>query len=319
MISAVAWMTWADSRLKTDTPLRAYLALGLGMLSLGFSAILIRSADAPGTVTAFYRMAIGSVLMLVPFWSQVRRHDRDSQGDNDALSGRAVWIAVLGGAFFGLDLTLWATGIVMSGATIPTLMANTAPLWVGLGAWLLFKERQSGIFWGGLLLAMLGAGIVLGQDFSRSTAFGVGALLGLGAAVFYGAYYLVTQQARSKLKTIPYFWITTTTSALVLLLVNLILRRPFGGYDSITWLKFLAVGIGVQVLGWMAINYAQGFLPASVVSPTLLGQPVLTALIAWPLFGEVLTPWHILGGAAVIAGVYLVHRSRGSKRVRAKN
>jgi drug/metabolite transporter (DMT)-like permease len=314
-------MTWADSRLKTETPLRAYLALGLGMLSLGFSAILIRSADAPGTVTAFYRMAIGSVLMLIPFSRQVRqggRGERSSPGDEGALPGRAVWIAILGGAFFGLDLTLWATGIVMSGATIPTLMANTAPLWVGLGAWLFFKERQSGIFWGGLLLAMLGAGVVLGQDFSRSTAFGVGALLGLGAAVFYGAYYLVTQQARSKLKTIPYFWITTTTSALVLLLVNLVLRRPFGGYDGITYLKFLAVGVFVQVFGWMAINYAQGFFPASIVSPTLLGQPVLTALIAWPLFGEILTPWHILGGAAVIAGVYLVHRSRGSKKVRVK-
>jgi len=35
---------------------------------------------------------------------------------------------VLGGLFFMADLALWATGVVMSGATNPTLLANTAPL-----------------------------------------------------------------------------------------------------------------------------------------------------------------------------------------------
>lgn len=39
----------------------------------------------------------------------------------------------------------------------------------------------------------------------------------------------------------------------------------------------------------MAIHYALGYLPASLVSPTLLGQPVLTAIFAIPLSGGGLT------------------------------
>jgi drug/metabolite transporter (DMT)-like permease len=273
------------------------------MISLGFSAIFIRWAQAPGTVTAFYRMAIGSALMLVPFAARVRRAP-------GGLPKRGVWMAVGAGIFFACDLSLWSTGIVMSGATIPTLMANTAPLWVGLGAWLVFGERQNLDFWIGLLVAMAGAALVLGQDFSRSAAIGLGALLGLLAAVFYGGYYLITQQARSKLETLTYFWITTSTSALGLSLLNLILKHPFVGYNQRTYLVFLGVGLFVQVFGWLAINYAQGYLPASIVAPTLLGQPVLTAVIAWPLLGETLTLWHVIGGAAVLIGVYHVHRSR---------
>jgi drug/metabolite transporter (DMT)-like permease len=58
------------------------------------------------------------------------------------------------------------------------------------------------------------------------------------------------------------------------------------------------------------INYALGYLPASIVSPTLLGQPVVTAILAGPLLGEDLSAWQILGGLAVLIGVYLVHHSR---------
>jgi len=63
----------------------------------------------------------------------------------------------------------------------------------------------------------------------------------------------------------------------------------------------------------LVINYALGHLPASIVSPTLLGQPVVTALLAGLLLGEVLSAWHIAGGVAVLAGVLLVHRSRRAR------
>ncbi len=275
----------------------AYLLLVLGVLSLGFSAIFVRWADAPGTVTAFYRMAIGSLVMALPFLAGTRR---------------GLWLAVLGGVFFGADLTLWTTGIMRSGATVPTLMANTAPLWVGFGSWLLFDERQPVGFWLGTLLALGGAAMVLGGDPEAGAVLESGGLLGLGAAVFYGGYYLVTQRARDAIGTLPYFWVSTTASAATLLGVNLVLGAALWGYPAFTWGLFLATGLFVQVAGWMVINYAQGHLPASLVSVTMLGQPVVTALIAWPFFGETLNGWQFVGGAAVLAGVYWVHRQRGA-------
>jgi drug/metabolite transporter (DMT)-like permease len=190
-------------------------------------------------------------------------------------------------------------------------MTNTAPLWVGLGAMLFFGERRAGLFWFGLALAMIGAGVVLGGSALQASEFGLGTLFGLLAAVFYGAYYLVTQRGRAYLSTLSYFWISTTTAAALLLLFNLLLGRPVTGYDTITYIYFLALGIVAQTLGWLTINYAQGFLPASVVAPTLLGQPVVTAIFAALLLGEQLATWQVLGGLMVLLGVYLVHRSNG--------
>jgi len=269
------------------------------------SAIFVRAANAPGTVTAFYRMAIGTMLMVLPFLVNARKKPVST-------SARGIWLAILAGIFFALDLVFWTTGITMSGAAIPTLMANTAPLWVGLGAWLIFREQQIAGFWFGLLLAMAGSATILSQDFSRSTSIGIGGVFGLMAAIFYGAYYLVTQRARAHVRTLPYFWITTSSSAIFLLIVNVLLGRSFVGYDRNTYLYFLGVGILVQVMGWLTINFAQGFVSAAITSATLLIQPVLTAIIAWFLLGEALTFWQIIGGMAVIAGIFIVHQSNQS-------
>jgi drug/metabolite transporter (DMT)-like permease len=106
---------------------------------------------------------------------------------------------------------------------------------------------------------------------------------------------------------------TTFSAAIVLLVLNGALGRSIVGYDRSTLLNFLAIGLVAQLLGWFSINYAQGYLPATIVAPTLLGQPVVTAVIAVWSLGETFTAWHIAGGLVVLTGVYIVHRSRTSR------
>jgi drug/metabolite transporter (DMT)-like permease len=281
----------------------SYLALIVGLFSIGFAAILVSLAKAPGPVSAFYRMAVAAVLILIPFLRQTT-----SRGKPYPWQG--VRLALFGGLLFALDVAFWTTGITISGAATPTLMANTAPIWVGLGSMLIFHERLNALFWFGLILAMFGALLVLGAEFTRGAALGWGTFLGLLAAIFYGAYYLVTQRGRVYLNTLSYFWITTCTAAVVLLILNLIVGNPITGYSLQTYLAFLGLGLIAQILGWLTINYAQGYLPASIVAPTLLGQPVVTAFFAVLLLGESFSAWHILGGILVLVGVYTVHRSR---------
>jgi len=280
----------------------AYLALGVGILSLGFSAIFVRWANAPGIVTSFYRMAIATALLAWPFYRRVKA--------TGSLSRRGLRFAVLGGLFFLADVALWSTGVVLSGATNPTLLANTAPLWVGLGALVLFRERLKAMFWVGLMLAMTGAVVILGLDSLRAVSFGVGTLFGLLAGIFYGGYFLITQRGRETLDSLTYFWPAAVTSTLGLLVLSLALRQPLSGYPASTYLNFVALGLVTQVFGYLAINHALGYLPASIVSPTMLGQPVVTAILAGPLLGEALSPWQGLGGLTVLAGVYVVHRSQ---------
>jgi drug/metabolite transporter (DMT)-like permease len=237
-----------------------------------------------------------------PFYRKVR-----SREDLPRLGLRT---AVLGGLFFAGDLALWSTGVVLSGATNPTLLANTAPVWVGLGALIFFRERLGAKFWLGLALAMSGAVLILGLDALSATTLGLGTFLGLMAAVFYGGYFLITQRGREKLDSLTYTWITTASASVALLVLSIALGHSLTGYPVFSWLNFLALGIVVQVLGWLAINYTQGYLPASVVAPTMLAQPVVTAVLAVLLLGERLSLWQALGGMAVLTGVYIVHRSR---------
>lgn len=91
--------------------------------------------------------------------------------------------------------------------------------------------------------------------------------------------------------------------------MNLLLRNSFTGYPAQTWVIFFATAIVSQMIGYLAITYALGHLPASVVSPTLIGQPVLTTILAIPLLGEIPTTIQWVGGAIALAGIYIVNQS----------
>lgn len=279
-----------------------YVALWFGLGMLGLSAILIRLAGTPGVVAAFYRMSIAVAVVTPLFVFRARRRGRRLF----SLAGPAL----LGGLLFAADLAAWATGVVLSGATNPTLMANTAPIWVGVGAWLLFGERQSRKFWLGLLLALAGAVVVLGVDSFESLDVGGGTLLGLLAGVFYGGYFLATQRGRVRLDSISYFWMSGLTTSILLAGLAFAFGQPLTGYPAQSYVVLVLMALGPQVLGWLAITFAQGHLPASIVSPTLLGQPVATAMLAAPILGERVTLVEAFGGGIVLVGVYLVHRSR---------
>lgn len=112
---------------------------------------------------------------------------------------------------------------------------------------------------------------------------------------------------------LAYFWPAAVTSSAVLLVLSVALRQPLTGYGLMTYLNFLGLGLVTQSLGYLAITYALGHLPASLVAPTLLGQSVVTAALAGPLLGEAVSWGQAAGGVAVLAGVYLVHRSRAGE------
>ncbi|TES90171.1 MAG: DMT family transporter [Anaerolineales bacterium] len=296
-----------ESDVKTESrdKLLAYLTLSIGLIAIGFSAIFVRQAGVPGTVASFYRMAIPTTILAAPAIKRLRERKR---------SGPPLRWAVLGGFVFALDLSFWASGVVISGATIPTLLANTAPVWVGLGALLFFREELPRKFWFGLAIALLGTALVLGLESLRSMSLDLGALLGLLAGIFYAAYFLITQLGRKSLDVLSYFWVSGVSATVALFIFNLLLSQPMWGFTSKTYFNLLALGLISQGVGLLAITYVQGLLPATIVSATLLGQPVVTALLAGPLLGEKLQPAQIVGGAAVLLGVYVVHRSRAGDR-----
>lgn len=279
-----------------------YLALLFGVTGLGFSAIFVKWANAPGAVSGFYRMSIAAAVMVIPFGLGARKAA--------PLSRPHVWLAVVGGLFFAADLAAWNTGVLITNAANATLMGNTSPFWVSLGALFLFKEKLRPAFWAGLALAMLGAFVILGGDYLIHPTLGWGDTLALVAGFFYGAFFLAAQRAREKLSSLIAWWISALSSAAALLIFGLATRQPLFGYPPITYWSLIAIALITQVGGYLSISYALGHLPASLVAPTLLGQPVLTAFLAVPLLGQSLAPHQIVGGLIVLGGIWIVHKNK---------
>jgi drug/metabolite transporter (DMT)-like permease len=94
-----------------------------------------------------------------------------------------------------------------------------------------------------------------------------------------------------------------------MLIINLVLGNSFTGYSTQTWVIFFTAASVSQMIGYLSITYALGHLPASVVSPTLIGQPILTTLLAIPLLGELPSAIQWVGSLVALAGIYIVNQS----------
>ena len=289
--------------MPTKQPYLPYLALGVGIICLSFSAMFGKWANAPGPVIGFYRIGLATIILLPAFFFRKRKSEVK-------LTWAILLLPILGGIFTGFDHGTWNSSLRFTSAANATLLGNTAPLWVALFSWLVFRRKLGGVFWVGLTLTLGGAVIVLGSDFIRHPTIGIGDLLAMAAGVFYAGYFLVTERGRQKLDTLSYVWLVDLVATLTLLLISLGMKMPLSGYPSQSYLAFLGAALVSQVGGYLSIGYALGHLPASIVSPTLIGQPVVTALLAIPLLGEALRTEQWLGGLVVLAGIYLVHRSR---------
>lgn len=291
---------------KNSSTLPAYLALVAGIFLIGTSAILVKFANLPGIVSGFYRVGIASAVLL-PAWFYKNKSVKLPIWDN-------LKFIVLGGVLFGADIGMWNTSILLTTAAKSTLLANNAPIWVGLGAAFLFKEKLSRKYWTGLAIALLGMIIIVGVDSWRESRFNAGDILAIASSFLYAGVMLSTQKARMRVNTLTFSALYTTTAALTLLPVALLTRQAMSGFSSQTWGALLALGLGPQVIGWMLINYALGHLRASHVSVSLLGQPVVTAILGVIILGEALTSNQIIGGALALTGIYLVNQKTSVKR-----
>ncbi len=312
--TATTWLSSATSR-SHSARLRAYAALGLGAVCIGFSAIFTKWAMVPGPVSAFYRVAIASVALALPLALHAARQRAKApelltgEGTRTRKMARVgLALTALAGLFFALDLGFWNTSLAFTSAADSTLLGNISTLWVALGALFLFHEQLKRRFWSGMLLALVGAAVVVGRDAFEGASLGLGDLLAVGSSFFYASYMLCTQRARRYVSTLPFMWVSSAVATVVLLAYLLVAGDPLSGFSAQSYLALLSLGLISHVLGWLSINYALGHLPASITAVTLLLQPVITALVAVPLLSESLTFYQIGGGVLVLLGIYIVNK-----------
>ena len=287
-------------KLHKDHPWIHYLLLLFGILCISWSAILVKIADISGFGSGFYRLLIGTV-GIIPVWLYFRKPITDRNG---------VKIAIICGILFACDIALWNTSIMLSKATISTLLANLAPVWVGIGSLLFMKEKPSRIFWIGTFISILGVTIIIGLNQVLQANLNFGNVLAIIASMFYGAYLITVRKGRNTLDTFSFTTISMIASTVVLGFICLVTVTPLWGFSTTTWLALGTLGIVPQLLGWLAINQALGHIKPTAASVTMLSQTAFTAVFSVLILGEILTIHEIGGAVVVLVGIYLVNRRK---------
>ncbi len=286
----------------------SYLALGAGTLALSFAAMYIRWAQAPGTVTGFYRLFL-STLFLFPFFI-IRCNVAKCH-----INWSNILPPILSGMCMAVNFALWNTSLFYTTVANAAMLGNITPLWVSITAWWLLREHLNKYFWLGLLTLVLGIILITSGDSLLHPHLGSGDIMAACSSFFSAAYILITQWGRRRLDSLTYVWINGASASLWMFIIILVLKYPLVGFSQQTWIVFGAAAIITQIIGYMAISFSLGNLPASVVSPTLNLQPVLTIIWAIPLLHEIPNSVQILGCLFALSGVYLINNAYQQKNV----
>lgn len=282
---------------------KALLFIALGVLLLGTGPMFVKYVQANGVLVSFYRLAFAAGLLSLPAVFM------KPASEQLLPRGRGLYWGVLGGLVLALNLSLWCSALNYTSASAVTLLDNTAPVWVGLIGWLLLGEKQSGRFWLGLLVAIAGAGLMIGWDVvNGSTRQITGNLIGVASGISYAVYVLITKEARRYMSSLRYTWIETISGAAGLLIIALFAGLFKQTLPGKSLLLIFLMALTSQVIGYLLVNHAVDKLPAAAVSVALVGQPVVTTLLGIVILNEVPSPLQLLGALICLNGIFMVQR-----------
>jgi drug/metabolite transporter (DMT)-like permease len=174
----------------------ALVALVAGAMALGFAPIFVRLSETGPVATGLWRV----FLALPIFWLWANAEKEEAAAPARSARTQIILLAAAGG-FYACDLSSWHWSLQFTTVANATLLTNFAPIFVTLGAWLLWREHFKREFYAGLALAILGAGMLIGASFMVGKQQFWGDLLGLVSAMFYGGYLLSIKQLRRWFRT----------------------------------------------------------------------------------------------------------------------
>ncbi len=285
---------------------QAYGALIVGVLIAAWASILIRWAgEAPSLVIAASRMVL-TALILTPI-CLARGVQRELRG----LDRRSILLVILSGVALALHFATWISSLAMTTVASSVVLVSTHPLFVGFATHFVLKERVSRLAAAGIVVAVLGSVLVGYGDFGLSGEALLGDLLALLGGLTAAIYFLLGRRLRQQLSILAYIWPVYSVSAVILLAICLLSGYGFGGYAPVTYLMFLLLAVGPQLLGHSSMNFALGQLSAVFVTVVVLGEPIGSSVLALLLLGEV-PPWPaFLGGALILGGIVLAGQGEG--------
>lgn len=284
------------------------LAVGFAVVCVSFSSIFIRLATAPALVIAAYRMLF-SFLILFPFTMYYHRKKMFKIQKKD------LKIAMLSGLFLALHFITWIKSLDYTSVASSTVLVTTEPIFVVIGSYFLFRERLNKVALLGGALALIGS-IAIGMgDFRIGGMALVGDILALVGAVFVSGYMLCGRKLRQKLDLLPYTFLVYGSSTIILFLFCFGTKTSLYPYPPGDYLAFLALALVCTIFGHTIFNWALRYVQASVVSMSILFEPVGSTVLAILFLNEYPRLAQIVGGIIIITGlcIFIVFQTRGEK------
>ena len=273
-------------------------AVAVGVLAVSAAAIFIRLADAPAVAVAFWRCALGAAILLLPAILRREKFPR----------GRTLYVGMASGVALGAHFGFWISSLDYTSVAASVVLVSTQPVFVAILAYLLFGERTSPLSFAGIFVALAGTAVIAGDGSVGSAAI-FGNTLALVGAITVAIYVLIGRSSRTRgVGVLPYSIVVYSAAALTLLPVALLFGDRLWGYPAETWFWLWAITLGPQIMGHTVFNWALRYVEASIISGTILAEPVVSALLAWLILSEKPGIPTILGGAVVLVGLFLLLR-----------
>lgn len=299
------------------------LVLFFGVLGISSGSILVRLAqgqDMPSLVIAAWRLTFASSVLL-PLAITRRREELRH------MSSSAWGLALFSGFMLALHFATWITSLAYTSVTSSTVLVTTTPLWVGLAAPFLLKERLSTALKIGIALAMLGSmligvadvvAVVDGRlrfsltEFTNQSNPLLGNGLALGGALAASGYLIIGRRLRNGMSLLTYTAVVYTTAACFLVAMALVAGLDLTGYSAVAYLVMVLMALFPQLIGHSSYNWALGHLSAATVSVAVICEPIGATILALLIFLEVPGVITLAGSVLLLAGI--VHASRPERR-----
>jgi drug/metabolite transporter (DMT)-like permease len=184
------------------------------------------------------------------------------------------------------------------------------PLILLLWLRLVLRRQLHRSLWGAAVLSVIGCFLVV-QAWNPGAIDGLGLLAAFGAAITFAIYLYSSEQAGHRYEPVTTLVWGFGFASLFWLIVQPPWSFPFAEFTSA---ENIALGLGVAVIGtllpFVCIVAALRHVPASRAAVVATLEPVLAAIIAWPVLGQDLDVAQIAGGLIVVGAVVWVQIQR---------
>ena len=273
------------------------IMIAVGVLGISLSSIFVKYSQAPSAVTAAYRL-LWTVLLLTPVVLGKKTVRREMKHAPKKL----IWLSIVSGLFLAIHFVLWFESLRHTSVASYTTIVCTEVIWVCLGFCLFLKGRLSGKAIAAIGVTLLGSALIALSD-SGSGAGLYGDVLALLAAIAVAVYTLIGRVVREKLSTTVYTYMVYTACTAVLVVTCLAQGYNLFAYGWSAVIVGFLLAICSTILGHSIFSWCLKYFSPSFVSASKLCEPVVAAVMAGFLFGELPGWLQVLGGVLILGGV----------------